>query len=76
MATTTEHAERGGRGNGICIGDLLSPAQRTAVEQLEASLDSPPSTIMLGGWCVSLVDAPAGPRVEEGEPQAETEQQI
>ena len=49
MAAATEHAERGGRGSGIRIGDRLSPAQRTAVEQLEASLGSPPGTILLGG---------------------------
>ena len=32
VATAAEHAERGGRGSGIRIGDQLSPAQRTAVE--------------------------------------------
>jgi len=32
VAATTEHAERGGRGSGICIGNQLSPAQRTVVE--------------------------------------------
>ena len=40
-AATAECAERGGRGSGIRIGDQLSLAQRTAVEQLEASLGSP-----------------------------------
>ena len=49
VAATTECAKRGGRGSGICIGDQLSPAQRTVVEQLEASLFSPCGTIMLGG---------------------------
>jgi len=49
MATTVERAERGGRGSVIRIGDQLSPTQRTAVEQLEASLGSPHGTIMLGG---------------------------
>ena len=49
MAIAAERAERGGRGSGICIGDQLSPAQRTVIEQLEASLGSPPSTILLGG---------------------------
>ena len=68
MDVTVEHAKRGGRGNGICIGDLLSPAQRTAVEQLEASLGSPPGTILFGGRCVALEDAPEGTRVEEVEP--------
>ena len=75
MAATAEHAERGGRGSGIRIGDQLSPAQRTTVEQLEASLGSPPSTILLGGWRVALEDAPKGTRVEEVEPPKETEQQ-
>ena len=75
MAATAEHAERGGRGSGIRIGDQLSPAQRTTVEQLEASLGSPPSTILLGGWRVALEDAPEGIRVEEVEPQEEIEQQ-
>ena len=75
MAIVVECAERGGRGNGIHIGDQLSLAQRTAVEQLEASLGSPLGTILLGGWCVALEDAPEGTRVEEVEPPEETEQQ-
>ena len=41
MAAATERAERGGRGSGIHISNQLSPAQRTAVEQLEANLGSP-----------------------------------
>ena len=49
VAVTAEHAERGGRGSGICIDDQLSLAQRTAIVQLEASIGSPPSTILLGG---------------------------
>ena len=74
MAATAERAERGGRGSGIRIGDQLSPAQRTVVEQLEASLGSPRGTIMLGGRRVSLEDALEGARVKEIEPQEETEQ--
>ena len=74
VAAAVERANRGGRGSGICIGDQLSPAQRTVVEQLEASLGSPRGTIMLGGRRVSLEDAPEGARVEEIEPQEETEQ--
>ena len=74
MAVAIEHAERGGRGSGIRIGDQLSPAQRTTIEQLESSLGSPHGTIMLGGRCVSLEDAPEGARVEEIEPQDETDQ--
>ena len=74
VAITAQHAERGGRGSGIHIGDQLSPAQRTVVEQLEASLGSPPGTILLGGWRVSLKGAPEGARVEEIKPQEETEQ--
>ena len=76
MAITSECAERGGRGSGIRIGDQLSPAQRTTIEQLEASLGSPPSTILLGGQRVALEDAPEGTRVEEVEPPEETEQQV
>jgi len=72
VAVAAERAERGGRGSGICIGDQLSPAQRTTVEQLEASLGSPRGTIMLGGRCVSLEDALEGAWVEEIEPQEET----
>ena len=74
MAAAAKHAERGGRGSGIRIGDQLSPAQRTVVEQLEASLGSPRGTIMLGGRRVSLEDAPEGTWVEEIEPEEETEQ--
>ena len=73
MATAAELAERGGRGSGIRIGNQLSPAQRTIVEQLEDSLGSPCGTIMLGGRRVSLEDALEGARVEEIEPQEETE---
>ena len=47
-------AETGGSSNGIRIGDQLSPAQRAAIERIEASLGSPPRTIMLEGRCVSL----------------------
>ena len=75
VAIAAERAERGSRGSGIRIGDQLSPAQRTAVEQLEASLGSPPGTILLGGRHVALEDAPKGTRVEEVEPPKETEQQ-
>ena len=75
MAANTERAERGDRGSGICIDDQLSPAQRTIVEQLEASLGSPPGTILLGSQHVALEDAPEGTRVEEVEPPEENEQQ-
>ena len=64
VAAIVEHAERGGAGSGVCIGDQLSPAQRAAVERMEANLGSPPGTVMLGGRCVSL---------EESQPQGETE---
>ena len=74
MATAVEHAERGGRGSGICIGDQLSPAQRAVVEEVEARHGSPCGTIMLGGQRVPLEDAPEGTHVEEIEPQEETEQ--
>ena len=75
VAIAAEHAERGGRGSGIHIGNQLSPTQRTVVEQLEASLGSPPGTILLGGWRVALEDASEGTRVEEVEPPEETKQQ-
>ena len=48
-AITVERVEIGGSGSGIRIGDQLSLAQRAAVERIEASLGSPPGTIMLGG---------------------------
>ena len=50
VAAVAEHAKRGGASSGVCICDQLSPAQRAAVERIEASLGSPPRTIMLGGW--------------------------
>ena len=57
VVATAERAEIGGFGSGIRIGDQLSPAQRTTVERIEASLGSPPRTIMLGGRCVSLEES-------------------
>ena len=47
MAATVEHAERGGAGSGIRIGDQLSPAQRATIERIEASLGSQPRTACL-----------------------------
>jgi len=75
VAVTVERAEKGGRGSGIRIGDQLSPAKRTAVEQLEASLGSPLGTILLGGQRVALEDALEGTRVEDVEPPKDIEQQ-
>ena len=75
MVAVVERAERGGSDIGIRIGDHLSPAQRATVERIEASLGSPPGTIMLGGWCVSLEDAPEVSRVEESQTQGVTKQQ-
>ena len=57
VAATVERAKIGGSGSGIHIGDQLSPAQRAAVERIEASLGSPPGTIMLGGRRVSLEES-------------------
>ena len=48
MAAAVERVERGGASSGLRIGDRLSPAQRATVERIEASLGSPPGTIMLG----------------------------
>ena len=74
VVAAVEHAERGGRGSGVSIGNQLSLAQRAIVEELEARHGSPCGTIMLGGQRVPLEDAPEGTRVEEIEPQEETEQ--
>ena len=65
MAATAERAKICQSGSGIHIGDQLSSAQRAVVERIEASLGSPPGTIMLGGWHVSL---------EESQTQGVTEQ--
>ena len=51
----------------------MSPAQRAIVERIETSFGSPPGTIMLGGWRVSLEDAPEVSRPEESETQGDTE---
>ena len=67
MVFAAERAERGGSDIGIRIGDHLSPAQRATVERIEASLGSPPGTIMLGGWRVSLEDALEVSHVEESQ---------
>ena len=65
VAAVAERAKRGGASSGVRIGDQLSPAQRAAVERMEANLGSPPGTVMLGGRCVSL---------EESQTQGETKQ--
>ena len=57
VAVAAERAERGGAGSGVHIGDQLSPAQRAAIERMEASLGSPPRTIMLGGRRVYLEES-------------------
>ena len=75
VAATTKQAERGGSRSGIRIGDQLSPAQRATVERIETSLGSPPRTIMLGRWRVSLEDASEVPRPNESQTQGVTEQQ-
>ena len=54
MAASAERAEIGGSGSGIHIGNQLSPAQRATIERIEVDLGSPPRTIILGGWRVSL----------------------
>jgi hypothetical protein len=74
VVAAAEHAERGGRGSGIRIVDHFSPAQRAVVEELDSQHGSPCGTIMLGGWHVSLEDAPEGPRAEERQAQGEIEQ--
>ena len=57
MAATVERAKIGRSGSGIRIGDQLLPAQRVAVERIEASLGSPPGTIILGGQRVCLEES-------------------
>ena len=54
VVASVERAEIGGSSSGIHIGDQLPLAQTAAVERIEASLGSPPRTIMLGEWRVSL----------------------
>ena len=66
MAAIVECAKRGGSGSAVLIGDLLSPAQRAAVERIETSLGSPPRNVMLGGRRVSL---------DESQTQGEIKQQ-
>ena len=56
-AAAIERAEIGGSSSGIHIGDQLPLAQTAAVERIEASLGSPPRTIMLGGWHASLEES-------------------
>ena len=66
VAATTERAERGGARSGVQIADQLSPAERTAVEQVEHRHGSPARTVMLEGRRVAL---------EESQPQGEPQQQ-
>ena len=53
----------------------MSLAQRATVERIEASLGSPPRTIMLEGWHFSLEDALEGSQTqgETGYPVEQTE---
>ena len=57
VAATVERVERGGPRSGVHIGDQLSTAQRAAIERMEASLGSPPRTVMLGGWRAALEES-------------------
>ena len=66
VAAAVERAERGGARSGVHIADQLSLAQRSTVERIEASLGSPPRTMMLEGRHVSL---------EESQTPGVTEQQ-
>ena len=66
VAVAAKQAVRGGSRSGVHIGDQLSPAQRAVVERIETRHGSPPGTVMLGGWRVSL---------EDSQPQGEIEQQ-
>ena len=73
VAAAAERADIGGSGSGIRIGDQLSSAQRATVERIEANLGSPPRTIMLGGWHVSLDDAPEVSHLDKSQTQGLTE---
>ena len=73
VAAAVEHAERGGSRGGIRLGDQLSPAQRAVVERIKTSLGCSPGTIMLGGRCVSLEDAPEVSHPKESQTQRVTE---
>ena len=65
VVAAVERVERRGAQSGVRIADQLSPAQRTAVEQVECRHGSPAGTIMLEGWRVIL---------EESQPQGEPQQ--
>ena len=54
VAAAVERVERGGARSGVVIADQLSPAQRTAIEQVEHRHGSPAGTVMLKGQHVVL----------------------
>ena len=54
VVAAAERAERGGARSGVQIANLLSPAQRAAIEQVERRHGSLAETIMLEGHCVAL----------------------
>ena len=49
VVEAAERAERGGARSGFVIVDLLTPAQRAAVEQVERRYGNPARTAMVGG---------------------------
>ena len=54
VAEAVESAERGGARSGVVIVDQLSPAQRTAVQEVERHHGGPARTTMVGGWRVAI----------------------
>ena len=48
VTEAVERAERGGARSGVVIGDLLSPAQRAAVQEIERRHGGPARTLMVG----------------------------
>ena len=54
VAAAAERAKAGGGRSGVQIADQLSPAQRTAVQEVEHRHGGPAGTTMVGGWRVAI----------------------
>jgi hypothetical protein len=54
VAAAAERAEAGGRIGGLTISKQLTPQQRAAVEQLEATYHTPQGSVVIGGRRVLL----------------------
>ena len=66
VIAVVERVEAGGARSGLQIADQLSPAQRTAVQEVEHRHGGPAGTTMVGGWRVAI---------DESQPQGESQQQ-